>query len=168
MISNTLNELSIWFTESSTSRDRPILLSKLALLELCGWIECELDRLVLVAETGRLNDANWVGENVIKSTYGLHYDKHFRPMLVKILGEIYTRRVEIELENRSPGALDSLKSLLGQLWKQRCDLAHMHVGATVPQAINYQAPSWSNSRYQDVSRLLDEYEMALATALVAI
>jgi hypothetical protein len=168
MISDTLKEISTWYGEPATSADRPTLLSKLAVLELCGWIECELDRLILVAETGRLNDPNWVSGNIISPTYGFNYTKHFRPMLVRVAGEIYARRIEAELERRSPGDLDRLRNLLVQLWDLRCKMAHLHVGAVVPQQISYQAPTMSASQHKDVARLLGIYEQAMVTALAQI
>ena len=115
----------------------------------------------MATESGRLNDPSWVTVHVIKRTNGFHYDNHFRQMLVKIVGEVFVRRIETQLENSNPGDLERLKNLLGKLWRMRCELAHVNVGAVVPQQIIYQAPSWSNGQYQDISQLLTNFERAL-------
>ena len=44
MVAATLQTIDVWFKEPATSNDRPILLSKLAILELCGWLEVECRR----------------------------------------------------------------------------------------------------------------------------
>lgn len=168
MVEATLKHLNNWYNEPSQGGDRPKLLSKLATLELCGWLEGELDRLVLVAEQGRLADPDWVKANVISRTSGFQYDSHWRPMLARLVGEIFVRRVEQEMEARFPGELDRLKSMLGSLWKIRCDLAHADMGANIAAQQTFQAPSWSLNQLRILKKLLAQYEQVMVVVLAAI
>ena len=109
VVIETLKQLDTWYNEASQGRDRPKLLSKLATLELCGLIEGEFDRLALVVQTGRLDDPDWVRENVISKTHGFGYAEHWRPMLSRLIGEIFARRIEEHMELAFPSELEQLK-----------------------------------------------------------
>jgi hypothetical protein len=165
MVDATLRQLDTWYNEPTQGGDRPKLLSKLAILELCGWIEGEFDRMALLAECGRLNDPEWVRANVISKTYGFQYDNHWRPMLSKLVGEVFTRRVESQLEADCPGDLERLKALLGTLWKIRCDFAHADVEANVAAQQTFQAPSWSLNQHRLLARMLNRYQDAMIATL---
>ena len=168
MVDTTLKTLDSWFNDPSQGSDRPKLLSKLAVLELCGWIEGELDRLIMVAETGRLNDSDWVKEHVIAKTSGFTYLDHWRPMLARLVGEIFTRRIEQKMEVSFPGELERLKSLLGTLWKKRCDFAHADITANIAAQKNFDAPSWTLNQHRVVKKLLDHYELVMCEVLTAV
>lgn len=168
MVDATLKQLDIWFNEPSQGGDRPKLLSKLATLELCGWLEGEFDRLALLAETGRLNDPAWVRANVISKTSGFQYDNHWRPMLSRLVGEVFARRVESRMEVDFPGELDRLKSLLGTLWKIRCDFAHADMKANIAAQQTFQAPSWSLNQHRILVKLLASYEQSMLAVLNSI
>lgn len=165
MIAVTLRQLDTWFNEPSQGGDRPKLLSKLATLELCGWIEGEFDRLVLLAENNRLNDQDWVRTQVISKTSGFQYDNHWRLMLSKLVGEVFARRIESKMETDFPGDLDRLKSLLGTLWKKRCDFAHADMVANVASQQTFQAPSWALNQHRILTKLLTRYEQSMMTVL---
>ncbi len=168
MIVTTLKQLDIWFNEPSQGGDRPKLLSKLATLELCGWIEGEFDRLALLTESGRLNDPDWVRTNVISKTSGFQYDNHWRPMLSRLVGEVFARRVERQMETKFPGDLDRLKSILGTLWKIRCDFAHADMTANLAAQQTFSAPSWSLNQHRLLTKLLDRYEESMIAVLNGI
>ena len=168
MVDTTLKQLDAWFNEPSQWGDRPKLISKLATLELCGWIEGEFDRLAILAEAGRLNDPDWVKSNVISRTSGFLYDSHWRSMLTRLVGEVFVRRVERQFENTWPGDLDRLKTLLGSLWKIRCDFAHSDMTANVAAQQTFQAPSWSINQHRLLKKFLARYEQAMTTVLGAI
>ena len=168
MVDTTLKELDAWFNEPNQSGDRPKLLSKLATLELCGWIEGEFDRLAFLAESGRLNDPDWVRKYVVSKTSGFQYDNHWRPMLSRLVGEVFARRVEVSMEAAFPGDLDRLRSLLGTLWKIRCDYAHANMAAHIAAQQTFQAPSWCLNQQQLVKTLLSRYEQSMLQALRTI
>ena len=165
MVTATLQQLDTWFREPTQGSDRPKLLSKLAVLELCGWIEGEFDRLALVAESGRLNDADWVRSNVISKTYGFKYEDHWRPMLARIVGEVFARKIEAKMEYDFPGELEQMRSLLGTLWRIRCDFAHTDMASNIAAQQTFQAPSWASNQHRIVCKLISHYEQSMKTVL---
>lgn len=168
MVEATLRQLDTWYNEPSQGSDRPKLLSKLAVLELCGWLEGEFDRLMLVAQLGRLDDVPWVNSNVIDRTNGFTYLAHLRPMLSKLVGEVFARKVEAQMEADYPGELEQLKGLLTILWKMRCDFAHADVTANVAAQQLFNAPSWSLNQHRILSKLIGHYEQVMERVLADI
>jgi hypothetical protein len=163
-----LKVLDAWYNEPTQGSDRPKLISKLAALELCGWIEGELDRLVIVAETGRLNHLDWVKSDILKRNAGFTYAEHLRPMLCKLVGEIFARRIEQQMEATYPGELDQLRSSLGTLWKLRCNFAHADVVANVAAQQTFEAPSWFLNQHRLIKKFLTHYEASMVVALQPI
>jgi hypothetical protein len=168
VVETTLKQLDSWYTEPTQGGYRPKLLSKLAILELCGWLEGEFDRLVLVVEQGRLADPEWVKANVISKTSGFQYDSHWRAMLSRLVGEVFARRVEKKMEAMFPGDLERLKTTLGTLWKIRCDFAHADMAAHIAAQQTFRAPSWSLNQHRTLKKLLAQYEQAMLAVLVTI
>lgn len=163
-----LRVLDAWYNEPTQGSDRPKLISKMAALELCGWLEGELDRLVNVAEAGRLNDPEWVKSNVIKSNFGFTYADHLRPMLCKIIGEVFVRRIEEKMNANHPGELDQLRAMLGSLWKLRCNLAHADVVANVAAQQTFDAPSWFLNQNRLLKKYISHFEASMIQALQTI
>lgn len=149
----TLSLLCTWYDEPSQGGDRPKLLSKLALLELCGWIEGRFDELIVLIDSLTLKDKGWVEQNVTSKTHGFQYSNHFRSMVVAVIGESQVRRIEDEWEKTYPGDLAIFKSLLGTLWTKRCEFAHKDIVGNVAAMTTFDAPSWSSNQY----RLLDKH-----------
>ncbi len=168
MVTSILNDLDAWFQEPATSNDRPKLLSKLAILELCGWLEVEFDRLILVVELGRLNDSAWVKKKVIPHSNGFTYDKHWRPMLCMVVGEVFARRVESAMDAAHPTELDQLKPLLEDLWKYRCSFAHADITTNVATQQIFNAPSWTINQHARLKVILGNYEKAMLTVMKQI
>jgi hypothetical protein len=168
VIDDTLKLLDAWYNEPSTGGDRPKLLSKLATLELCGWLEGEFDRLALVAENGRVDDASWVHTKVIKNTSGFAYERHWRPMLQMIVGEVFVRRIERKMEVAAPGDLERLKTHLSTLWELRCGFAHADMNANIAAQRTFNAPSWAINQHRIICKLLARYESEMRAALSAI
>lgn len=158
MINETLATLDTWFNEASAGPDRPKLLSKLALLELCGWLETEQDRIVLAINAVCLNDLTWVQGEIVEKTYGFDYAKHFRPMLTRMIGEHLVRRLESSVEQKYPGEIAKLKSFTGDLWKKRCAFAHADLLTNVARQLTFDAPSWSLNKHRIISKALGKFE----------
>lgn len=166
MIHITLQKLDDWFNEPEAQlEDRPKLLSKLALLEVCGWIEGEFDRLIRDAEAGRLNDAIWCEKNVVRNNSGFHYEKHLRKMFVQVFGEYTARKIEVEMEVRYPGELARLGALLATLWEKRCSFAHADFAANVAAQKTFDAPSWCIDAQKTVRELVGKFELCMVAAL---
>jgi hypothetical protein len=157
MVLQTLQEIDLWFNDPNLDGDKTKLLSKLAVLELCGWIEEEFDRLISVAENSKLGDPQWL-ESHIKNTNGFHYLKHWTKMFHGLYGVVFLRRIEAEMESRHPGDLDRLKQSLANLWIQRCKFAHANLSANINSLPTFKAPSWVIGEYYSVQSILSEYE----------
>lgn len=168
MVAATLKQLDVWFNEPSQGGDRTKLLSKLATLELCGWLEGEFDRLILLAEQNTLADPAWVKANVIDHTSGFLYESHWRKMLCRVVGEIFTRRVEKHMHENHPGDLDQLKQMLKNLWDTRCKYAHEHMIAHIALQQTFQAPSWSINQHRLLKKHLALYETSMLAVLATI
>jgi hypothetical protein len=103
------------------------LYSKLATIELCGWIEECKDTIIqecasrLLPSTTILNEFH---DEVVKTTYGFSYNQYFRPMLIHIIGLGRVIRIENQL---NPLNYQRLKSTLGMLKRSRDTLAHTHL-----------------------------------------
>ena len=154
-----------WYDEPSQGGDRSKLLSKLAVLELSGWIEGEFDRLAYHVGRICLNDSNWVMVNVIARSHGFHYMDHWRVMLTRLVGEAFARRIEGWLEENFPGDLEQLKSMLGTLWKIRCSFAHADIVSNVATQQRFDAPSWVINQHRIIKRLMEHYEKAIYVVL---
>jgi hypothetical protein len=160
VVQETLRQIHHWYTEPTDGNDRPKLLSKLAVLELCGWLEGEFDRLIREIDKGCLKDQAWA-DDIIKKTNGFRYDEHFRPMIVRFLGEHITRIFEKKMEQDYPGELERLKSMLGTLWLQRCSFAHGSMIANVAAQQTFYAPSWVQNQHRIISKIVEKVESAL-------
>lgn len=131
--------------------------SKLAILELCGWIEESMDN-IIKAFTKHLNkpaNQKFVEEQVIEPTYGFEYHRHFRAMLIQVIGVISVERLEANLNQTK---FDLMKSALGSLKKSRNDLAHTHVKDTT---VRIDAPSITQNRFQIVYDGLKDIESCI-------
>lgn len=166
-IENTLIVLDIWYNEPSVGSERPKLISKLALLELCGWIEETFDEMIRNIGDQTLGDGKWVNEKLIDRTSGFKYDAHLRSMIVELVGEVFARRIEEKMEATSKGDLERLKSMLGELWKKRCSFAHANVAANVASQAKFDAPSWSINQHRILKKLFLSFENAIKLALEA-
>lgn len=158
MIEDNLRAINNWYEEPVADQFRPKFLSKLAILELCGWLEIEFDRLLLSIQNIHLQDEEWVNKTIIKSVNGFKYDDHFRAMLAKLVGETFARYAERRFETKHPGDLLRLKSILGGLWSDRCSFAHADIDANILNQANFRAPSWTLAQYLSLKDLLSRYE----------
>jgi hypothetical protein len=158
MIATTLATIDTWYNEPTAGPERPKLLSKLALLELCGWLETEQDRIMTALDSSCLKDPAWTQKEILDKTFGFDYGKHFRPMVVRLIGEHLTRALEQKIENKFPGDLDRLRSSTGDLWTRRCNFAHADIVANIAKQQTFAAPSWSINQYRIISKMLLRFE----------
>ena len=155
-IEKNLQELDKRYRRSRGIKDANFT-SKLATLELCGWIEESMDDCILRASVRvlRQNDnRNFIKEKV-KRTYGFEYERHFKTMMINLVGvsgfEKINQSIDPAVEARFKAALNSLKSM-------RNSLAHTYTkGITQP----YHAPSVAIELQLDVKAGLKAYDSAL-------
>lgn len=155
-INDTLRNLHLWSQEQLEDDHKILLLSKLATLELCGWIEGWMDQFVSEMASFGCCNPNWVDEHVIKKTSGFKYDGHLRQMLAKILGEHTLIVIERRFDAVFPGDIDRLKSNLSTLWKIRCDFAHNDISRNTQN--NIYAPSWTQNQCTTIMPILSNFK----------
>lgn len=138
-----LKNLDRNYRHANSAQDS-LFYSKLAILELCGWIEESMDDIIIRCANRHLknrDNKNFVDKQIIKCTYGFDYEKHFRIMLVKLLGIINVERIE---KNVDQNKLSAFKAALENLKKQRDPEAHTHIKGTT-KIIN--APSVTMAQF---------------------
>lgn len=164
-IEDTLREIDAWYNELPGGTKRPTYLSRLAILELCGWLEIRFDELMLMVGTRCGLDPSWIEGNITQKNYGFTYTDHVRLMLVKMIGEVGVKKIEVTLEAASPSTLDQMRSELGSLWKIRGHIAHANTGVPIPKQIVINAPSWSINRQRILAKAIDLLDMHLRGTL---
>lgn len=134
--------------------------SKLAILELCGWIEESMDDVIRRCAHKRLKipaNRKIVDESVIKKTYAFDYGR-FRYMLIYVIGLINVERIEMKMD---PLTMNRFEATLGALKKSRDAEAHTHLKG-ITRVIN--APSITLAQFGDVYDGLKFIEKLLRTA----
>ncbi|MCT0253315.1 hypothetical protein [Synechocystis sp. CS-94] len=150
----TLNNLEELYEEANEKRELRKLqfFSKLAIIEVCTWIEEIQDTMLMQLMQNEINDANrkYI-EKIIKRNYGFRYDENFRKLLLNIIGIIELEKIERKLED-DKGALQRLRTELGNFKKKRDQAAHTHIKEVTEQ---YDAVSLTKSRFDNLVFLLN-------------
>jgi hypothetical protein len=136
---------------------QPIYYSKLALLELCGWIEESMDDIILQYSNSKLKEdknKKYLEDRIIRPNYGFSYDKDFREMLVKTIGIIQLEKLETKLEKH--GTVTKLRSALNSLKSNRNTAAHTFSKEGV--TTTYDAPSKTRENFLAIYELLKIFE----------
>lgn len=152
-----LNRINNLYIKADSKGDNQLkdFWSKLALLEFCGWIEQSIDDIIEKFCKRKLSDTvniNYLNNKIIKSTYGFDYNKHFRKMLIEVIGIIKVERLEKKVNNTK---LTTLKSHLGTLKRMRDNHAHNYLSGVTHRL---HAPSFTISFFNGVYEGLREYE----------
>ncbi|MFZ3167353.1 MAG: hypothetical protein WA130_07035 [Candidatus Methanoperedens sp.] len=133
--------------------------SKLALIELCGWLEISMDEIVKGYSTTKLvetkNQENFKKE-IIDKTYGCDYKDHLRPMLINLIGLKGIETLEATL--KEDGVFQILVAQLGSLWSLRGTAAHTTI---VGVTITYQSPSAMKKYLDSLHPILTTLEVEL-------
>lgn len=115
-----------------------IAYSKIAVLEVCGWLEESFDEIAHNCVRSRLRtlERRKFLEDKIKSTYGFEYNSKARPLISHAIGVV--RLLEVEKQLEVNGSLTILKSACANLNKLRQDAAHRTLAGRIQI---YPAPS---------------------------
>lgn len=142
----------------STSVEEGLLYSKLAILELCGWIEMSMDDIALRTARRLIRDnkhMKFIENEIVKKTYGFDYEQHFRKMIMAIIGlkgvHEMEKRVDQTLFMPMCGALNALKPY-------RDKYAHEYIKGTT---LRLDAPSLTLTRLHIVYKGLCNIEITL-------
>ena len=133
--------------QAYTGSDSTILIaySKMANLEVCGWLEESFDEIAhncVRARLPRLEQRKLLNLK-IEQTYGFDYRTNARPLLSHALGVV--RLLEIEKQMEQDGSLTLLRSTIGNLKPIRRDAAHTSIAGTTE---TYPAPSVALQRFE--------------------
>jgi len=137
----------------SSDYHRPVMFSKLAVLEYCGWIEYALDEIARNSVRRRLKTkkSRKFLEDRISATHGFVYKQKFRPLLGYAVGTERLNRVEHEM--KKSGELLILSSKLASINRQRQVAAHTF---TIGQTQNFDAPSTIKQELQLLEPILQK------------
>lgn len=157
-ITSTLNELDKLYN-SASSQKKTIYFSKLAVIELCGWIEETLD-VILIRHGNRnlkkIENKKFCEKQIVKRNYGFQYDENIRIMLIKLIGLIQVEKLEHELEKTAQ--ITSLKSTLTTLKKERNEAAHTHLKGITRR---FNAPSRTIGDFNNIKVILERIDTEL-------
>lgn len=146
----------------TAGRKDALFFSKLAILELCGWIEESMDDVIRQCAKKHLKDTrniNYVETTVIKRTFAFDYVK-FRLMLISVVGLINVEKIEKKLD---PSIKSKFEAVLTSLKTARDAEAHTHIKG-VTRAIN--APSLTIAQFADVYQGLKLIETTLRSTKI--
>lgn len=124
--------------------------SKLAIIELCGWIELSMDNIATNFAHRHLttNDYKNSFRSLISSNYGFDYKRNFRKMLCQTIGMHNMENLELPLI--ATGEIAILEANLDTLKLLRNDAAHNFIGTTTI----YQAPSVTKAQLETIYPIL--------------
>ncbi len=123
-IERNLRELTSRYNRKSRNPRDALYYSKLALIELCGWIEQSMDSIVRDCAEKHLTDSKnlkHVESEIIRRTYSFTYEPHFRDMLIRVIGLVRVEELEGLLDS---GKFQAMKSSLGSLKQRRDQQVH--------------------------------------------
>jgi len=160
-IEKLLNELDGFYNQPHCSNEHAQLYSKIALLELCGWLEVTLDEIVkdyaldtTIPKLTKPKNVEYLEENIIRKTSGFKYDRNFRPMLIHTIGIIGVEK----LEEKCDVDLQKLKSVLGTIERERDVAAHTSIAGV---ASTYDSPSVIKNKLDQLYLILEKIEKEL-------
>ena len=145
-ISENLNAIERKYNKSQNAQ-WALFYSKLALLELCGWIEISMDDIIRQHAKRCLKipkNLNYIEEKVISPTYGFDYNKNFRRMLISLIGMNGIEKLEKKVD---PACFNPMKATLGNLKVNRDKEAHGYIKGTT---MRIDAPSITKAYYKKV------------------
>lgn len=151
-----LKKLDILYNEAllSGDSDLPKYYSRLAVLELGGWIEACMDELAHCYPRRKrlrsISNKQYVND-VIDRNYGFSYKDNFRKIIKKVCGVVILEKVENRMNATRKQALESALSLL---YPERNEHAHQ----TISRSPQFTAPSVCISLFKDIFDGLEDFE----------
>ena len=153
-ISQNLEILDTLYRASKDNK-KALFYSKLAVLELCGWLEDTIKSIVRSCAKRNLKDPHHrdaIEKEVIKRNHGFDYEKNFQNMLIRVVGLQGIETVEQAVNST---AIDNLKREINSLKECRNILAHTYLHNTTPRL---DAPSVIMQRFDFVFQALKEFQ----------
>lgn len=156
-ITDNLRAINRHYLNASSHRES-LFFAKLAILELCGWIEETMDDIVLRCAMRHLvetQNRTHCEKEIVNKTYGFDYDRNFRFMLTRLLGLVNVEKIEARVDQAKR---DAMTAALSSLKTQRNAEAHTHLRGTT-RTIN--APSVTIAQFQPLFEGLMEFDRVI-------
>lgn len=154
-IEDDLIRLNRWYSASISGPDPrvPIYCSKLAVLELSGWIEVSFDLIAKRAIKGRLKNQKFqkLLDTAIKNNHGFEYDNNFLSMLAKVVGLASCEQLHNHLDSTGRHAV--LISEIDGILIQRNRASHVSLASTTTP---FDSPSVTLARLSKLYPVLRE------------
>ena len=144
--------------DKASSQREALMYSKLAILELCGWLEESMDDVIKRAVNKHIKISsyrNHLLKDVIDKNYGFEYKKHFRNMIVQIIGFKNFEKLERKID---PRTLANFQSTIGNLKTVRNSEAHTHIKGLMKQI---DAPSITIRNFNNLYEGLIQFDKNL-------
>lgn len=131
----------------------PVLYSKMAILEYCGWLELAFDEIArnCVRHKLRTTASRKDLEHQIDRTHGFTYKQNIAPLLAYGLGTI--KLIEVERKLKATGELQALTSHLGTMNQSRREAAHTF---TSGRTSRFDAPSTTIASLNKIEPILQK------------
>lgn len=144
---------------NSASTTEATYYSKLAIIELCGWIEFSMDNIAKNFANRHLRTSVYQNsfQAIIDNNYGFDYKRNFRKMLNQTIGLHNMEKLEFPLI--ITGEIAILDATLDTLKQLRNDAAHNFIGVTT----TYQAPSVTKSQLEIIYPILKKIGAGIRT-----
>ena len=140
-------EYNTALNNNNTDQQMPILYSKLAILELCGWIEVSIDNVLY--EYVNNNVSKEENKKIIKEringNYGFKFKSNLQPLFCSVFG---IKNYETIIGALSDQELANMQTTLGNLAKLRDIAAHNNTEVGITPT--YNAPSQTITDYKKI------------------
>lgn len=161
-IQANLKSLDRKYNKATSIKDS-LFYSKLALLELCGWIEESMDDIIRRHAGRHLTkkcNLDHVKTQIIKRTNSFDYHQNFRNMLIRLIGIIGVEQLETRLDQHK---LQVFTATLATLKQARDSEAHTHIRG-ITRRIN--APSATLALLPSLFEGLRDFDSAIQQQLL--
>lgn len=146
--------------QASTSNTESLFCAKMAVIELCGWIEEAMDDIVMQCSARSLQKTknhDYCLKTIVGRNSGFGYKEHFRRMLMQVIGLIGVEKVESATD---AAKFSALRSELGNLKVIRNQVAHTYTKISVQ--VTLTAPSSLIPRLTTVYNGLKEFDREIS------
>ncbi len=155
-IGQNLETLNILYTNSANNREA-LFYSKLAVLELCAWLEETMEEVVrsyVVLNIKNKENQNSIENSIIRPNHGFDYKGNFRKMLIRVVG---FRGIETMEDAAGSATIYTLESTTRTLKKTRDRQVHTYFNTTM----NLEAPSIIMGHFNNMFQALEKFQDAM-------
>lgn len=136
-----------------------LLLAKLAIIEVGGWVEMSMDDLVFRCgrKLKKPENESYLVNTIIRPTWGFDYRKNFRKMLIQAIGLATLEIIESAVDGAK---FAKMTAALNLLRAARNDVAHTYV-KHITVAAPIPAPTVVATYFQDIYIGLKDMEAVM-------